>query len=132
MSRVDGRVAWAFAFIALAIAACCRGGTNHQCEFVAANDAGPDGGADGPMLCGNLECEEGRVCCVTKITPFFSCIDPASFERLGCEKPPEMPCSTPAGCPGGMTCCVTFGETMGTLSCRPELSCRADGWVVCE
>ena len=117
--------------MALAIAGCCRGGTNHQCEFVSPNDGGPDGGPDGPLLCGTLECGEDRVCCVTKITPYFSCIAPADFESRGCEKPDKL-CTTPAGCPGGLTCCVTFAETTGTVTCRTEVMCRADGWVVCE
>jgi hypothetical protein len=131
MVRVNWRVAWVICLAALAIAGCCRGGTNHQCEFVSPNDGGPDGNPDGPLLCGTLQCAEDHVCCVTKITPYFSCIAPADFESMGCEKPPVMGCSTPAGCPAGMTCCVTFADTIGMLSCRPELMCRADGWIVC-
>lgn len=126
MGRTSRRAVWAIGVIALAIAGCCVGGTNHRCDFTPPNDGATDGGQDGPVLCGTEVCDLSHVCCLTKVPPNASCIDPAKFESLGCEKM-ALPCFKPADCPDGMACCVVFNQefTSGTVNCQPQLQCLA-------
>jgi hypothetical protein len=127
---VDRRVVWVVSGIALAIAGCCRSGPNHKCDFTSPTQTS-DGGTDGPVLCGTEVCEDGRVCCVTKVPLSASCIVPEDFERLRCEKM-DLPCLTPADCPSGLTCCLSIAGETGTVSCRPQLLCLSEGsYVAC-
>jgi hypothetical protein len=127
VGRTSRRAVWAIGVIALAIAGCCVGGTNHRCDFSPPDAGGnTDGGADGPMLCGTKVCEPPLVCCLTKAPPLASCIEASMFKSLGCESLP-LPCFKPDECPRGMACCVVFDPefTGGTVNCQPQLQCLA-------
>jgi hypothetical protein len=81
------------------------------------------------MLCGTAVCENGQVCCYKKSPPLAICISPIDFEKLACEKL-DLPCLTPADCPGGLNCCLIFtndGTGNGTVACRQSLMCPGDG-----
>jgi len=114
----------AAALLALVVVGCCRTGANHTCDFTP--PPGMDaGGTDGPLLCGSQVCEDGKVCCVTKVPLNATCIEPAMFLSLKCEKV-ALPCTKPSDCPGGMACCVRFNpDGTGLVSCQPEALCIA-------
>jgi hypothetical protein len=125
------RAAWTIAGFALAVAGCCRGSS---CDLKEPNpdggDAGPDGG---PVACGNEVCDMGFVCCVTTSPPLSQCVNPASFDSLGCQTNP--PCFLPADCPAGMACCFMLSPDIstGTATCQQELQCLAGAmsYVAC-
>ena len=104
---------------------CCRTGANHTCDFTPPGPPAMDGGTDGPLLCGSQVCEDGKVCCVTKVPLNATCIEPAMFQSLHCEKI-ALPCVKPSDCPGGMACCVRFNpDGTGLVSCQPQALCIA-------
>jgi len=107
------------------MAGCCRGGTAHSCDFTPPVESGGDAGTDGPLLCGSEVCEDGKVCCVTKAPLNATCIEPARFEALHCEKI-DLPCFQPSDCPRGIACCVSVtADGSGIVSCRPQSLCGA-------
>ena len=112
--------------VAAAIAGCCGGGPNHQCNFTPPQ-ASSDGGSDAPLLCGTAVCEASQVCCFKKSPALALCINPADFEPLGCERP-DLSCTAPGDCPAGTTCCLDLGDVSAwTIACRPPQLCPEDG-----
>ena len=76
-------------------------------------------------MCGTEICEASKVCCVTKAPLNATCIEPAEFESLHCEKI-ALPCLKPTDCPGGLACCVTLKpDGTGTVTCLQEVVCVA-------
>ena len=138
MWRANRLKTWAIAGLSLAIAGCCGSGKNNRCDLPPETDGGTDGasdgGPDGPVVCGTQVCDTGAVCCLTTSPPRATCIDPANFDSLGCEKM-DLPCLVPANCPDGMACCLLLSadRMIGTATCQPLLPCLggASSYVSC-
>jgi hypothetical protein len=112
---------------ALLIAGCCGGGPNHKCDFTPPNESAGDGGSDAPMHCGTAVCEPGQACCFRKAPAVALCVDPASFDSLGCETP-GVPCFTPADCPADTTCCLNIADVNNLIvNCQARLLCPGNG-----
>jgi hypothetical protein len=103
-----------------ALTGCCGGAHSHKCDFTPL-DGQKDGGSDGPPMCGTAGmCDPAKVCCVQKISPYFSCVRPEDFIPDQCEKPPSVTpdCVVPKDCDSGKICCFqTAGQYM--LNCQP-------------
>jgi hypothetical protein len=86
-----------------------------------------DAGSDGPLACGTEVCKDGTVCCLKKVAPFASCVQPADFAYLQCEVPPSMqaPCFSPAECDAGQVCCLN--ETVASIECLSPVMCPGGG-----
>jgi len=122
IERGAGLGAW-LAVVALA-AGCCGTGSSHRCDFSPAPTH--DSGVDAGLNCGNLNCMAPQVCCLTKIAPFTSCVDPADFVSDGCEmfKLDAPVCDSPQACPDGICC---FQKNLMVASCQNEAACPGDG-----
>jgi hypothetical protein len=107
------------------MAGCCGGGSTHKCDFTPAPiDAGNH--SDAGAGCPTQPCAANQVCCVAKTPPFISCINPADFVALGCEKfkTDAPPCVTPQDCDGGV-CCLQVN--VQSFSCQLPEGCSGDG-----
>jgi hypothetical protein len=109
-----------------ALAGCCGGGPSHKCDFTPPTVQMDAGGSDAAMPCGTEVCQAPQVCCLKKIAPFASCIDPADYVADACEmiqmNPP--PCTRPTDCDGGTVCCLE--NATETISCQPPPLCPGD------
>lgn len=117
-----------------ALAGCCGGGPSHKCDFTPPTVQMDAGSSDAPMPCGTEVCQPPQVCCLKKIAPFASCIDPADYLADACEMiqmdPP--PCSTPTDCDGGTVCCLEVAAQ--AISCQPPPLCPGDAthsYLIC-
>jgi len=120
--------------VLLFVAGCCRGtGPAHKCDFTPPDLPGADGGADGPIACGQEICVEPKVCCALKSPPAAFCVSVENFVTLGCEEI-EIPCFKPSDCPDSrLTCCVNLVDGSGSVSCRPQIACLGENmYVACS
>jgi hypothetical protein len=69
----------------------------------------------------------GTVCCLKKIAPFASCVQPGDFAQDQCELPPpqQVPCFSPADCDAGQVCCLN--ETVFSIECQSPVMCPGGG-----
>jgi hypothetical protein len=125
MSRANFAASIAIAGAWMALVGCCGGGPSHKCDFTppgSQTDAG-----DAAVACGTEVCQLPQVCCLKKIAPFASCIDPKDYVADDCEKMQmdSPPCLVPTDCDGGTVCCLQV--TAQTISCQPPPLCPGDG-----
>jgi hypothetical protein len=108
-----------------AVSGCCGGGSTHQCNFAPAVPP-KDSGVDSGLNCVNLNCPASKVCCITKIAPFTSCVDPTDFVADGCEmfKLDSEMCYSPQECGTGICC---FQKNLQLTSCQTAAACPGDG-----
>jgi hypothetical protein len=124
--RWAGLGAWLAVAMAAQLAGCCGGGSSHRCDFSPAT-AGKDAGTDSGLNCLNLSCTAPQVCCITKIAPFTSCVDPADFVADVCEtfKLDAPLCGSPQDCPGGFCC---YQTNLNLVSCQTAAACPGNGF----
>jgi hypothetical protein len=85
-----------------------------------------DAGSDASLACGTQVCQLPQICCLQKIAPFASCIDPQDFAQEQCETPTSQPsCFTPADCDAGQVCCLN--ETQFSIACLSPAMCPGGG-----
>ncbi|HVZ88157.1 MAG TPA: hypothetical protein VHG72_14385 [Polyangia bacterium] len=106
------------------LAGCCGGAPAHKCDFTPYTSQ-TDGG-DAAVACGTQVCQPPQVCCLKKIAPFASCIDPQDYVADDCEMIDTDPpgCTVPQDCDGGV-CCIQYAQE--TVACQPLALCPVDG-----
>ena len=127
MSRLRlGVLAVVFSFTG-ALSSCCGGVHSHKCDFTSWMSQQDAGSKDGPMTCGTQVCDKTQVCCLKKIAPYASCIDPADFQTDQCESTQvKANCLIPEDCDGGgQVCCLDYNAA--SITCSSPGDCPGDG-----
>ena len=126
MSRLRIGVLVVVLVVVGALSGCCGGVHSHKCDFTSWMSQQDSGGSDAPLACGTQVCDKTQVCCLKKIAPYASCIDPQDFQADMCETPPGQPtCFSPAECEPGQVCCIN--EAQFGINCMSPAMCPGNG-----